>query len=132
MMDTKLTVQEMAAATGLSGDTLRYYEKIGLIDPVERAANGHRRYSQADVIWVEFLMRLRATGMSIQQMQRYADLRRQGEATVTERRQLLEAHYAEVEKHIREYEQLRTFIGEKIATYRQMENTPHVRRKTAK
>ena len=46
MMDTKLTVQQMAAATGLSGDTLRYYEKIGLIDPVERAANGHRRYSQ--------------------------------------------------------------------------------------
>lgn len=127
-MDTKWTVQEMAEATGLSGDTLRYYEKIGLIDYVERAANGHRRYSQADVTWVEFLMRLRATGMSIQQMQHYADLRRQGEATLTERRQLLEAHYADVQQHIRQYEQLLGFIGDKIDTYRQMEHTHHARK----
>lgn len=129
-MDTKWTVQKMAEATGLSGDTLRYYEKIGLIDHVERAANGHRRYSQADVTWVEFLMRLRATGMSIQQMQHYADLRRQGEATLTERRQLLEAHYADVQQHIRQYEQLLGFIGDKIDTYRQMEHTHHARKQS--
>ena len=127
-MNTKLTVQEMAEATGLSRDTLRFYEKIGLIDNIERAANGHRRYSQQDVTWVEFLIRLRTTGMSIRQMQHYSDLRRQGDATLTARRQLLEAHQADVENHIREYEQLLKFIGDKIETYRQMEETQHARR----
>lgn len=124
-MDTKLSVQEMANATGLSKDTLRYYEKIGLIDNIERANNGHRRYSGEDVIWVEFLKRLRATGMSIQQMKLYADLRRQGDETLTERRQLLETHQHEVASHIREYQQLLAVIKDKIEVYRQLEREYH-------
>lgn len=120
-MDEKLSVRETAKRTGLSRDTLRYYEKIGLIDSVERLPNGHRRYSARDITWIEFLKRLRATGMSIQQMCHYAELRRQGDATLTERRQLLEAHQANVEAYILRHQQLVESIKAKIETYRQME-----------
>jgi DNA-binding transcriptional MerR regulator len=121
MMDEKLTIQDIARITGLSKDTLRYYEKIGLIESVERAPNGHRRYSQDDVTWIEFLKRLRATSMPIQQMQHYACLYRQGDSTLTERRILLESRQREVEARVLEYRQLLEFIEKKVKLYRQLE-----------
>lgn len=120
-MDEKLSIRDIAHITGLSKDTLRYYEKIGLIDPVERAPNRHRRYSREDITWIEFLKRLRETGMSIRQMQHYAYLRRQGDSTLAERRRLLEAHQRSVEEQISDLEQLLTAIKEKIEIYQQME-----------
>ncbi|MEO1166864.1 MAG: MerR family transcriptional regulator, partial [Chloroflexota bacterium] len=71
--------QEIADITGLPISTLRYYERIGLLDPVERAENGHRLYSDRDILRVEFLKRVRATGMSIKEMQHYVSLYREGE-----------------------------------------------------
>ena len=64
-MGTDLTIQQVAALTQLSEHTLRYYERIGLLDPVNRASSGHRRYSTGDIAWIEFLTRLRTTGMPI-------------------------------------------------------------------
>ncbi|MEN9659083.1 MAG: hypothetical protein RL571_2548 [Pseudomonadota bacterium] len=58
-----LSISEVAMRSGLSMDTLRYYEKIGLIDAVPRALNGQRRYREDDLRWIDFLLRLRATGM---------------------------------------------------------------------
>lgn len=124
-MNEKLTIQDIARITGLSKDTLRYYEKIGLIEPVERAANGHRRYSQEDVTWIEFLKRLRATGMSIQKMQQYADLRRQGTSTRAERLRMLEAHKHDVEAHVLECMQFIDLIKHKIELYHQLEEEHH-------
>ncbi|MEM8535189.1 MAG: MerR family transcriptional regulator, partial [Chloroflexota bacterium] len=74
-MEQELTIQQVAAATGLSSYTLRYYERIGLLDPVGRATSGHRRYTTHDIEWIAFLNRLRAIGMPIRQMQEYAELR---------------------------------------------------------
>ena len=74
--------------------TLRYYERVGLIQPVGRASNGHRRYSLADEAWIEFLHCLRATNMPIRAMQRFAELRLLGEASSLERRKILEDHQA--------------------------------------
>jgi hypothetical protein len=71
-----LPIAEVVERTGLSRDTLRYYEKAGLIDAVDRSSGGQRRYASADLAWLEFLLRLRATGMSIADMQRFAELRR--------------------------------------------------------
>jgi DNA-binding transcriptional MerR regulator len=76
--DDKLTIQQVADATGLSVYTLRYYERIGLIHLIDRAENRHRRYSIYDLDWIEFLTKLRTTGMSIQQMLSYAELQRHG------------------------------------------------------
>jgi DNA-binding transcriptional MerR regulator len=95
-----LTPAAMADRTGVSIDTLRYYEREGLIDPVARAESGHRRYSAVDVSWVEVLRCLRETGMTIEQLRHYCELGQQSQGTVSERRALLEAHRAEVEAQI--------------------------------
>ena len=114
MEDGNLTVKEAAALTGLSAHTLRYYEREGLLGPIARAGSGHRRYSGQDVALIEFLGRLRATGMSIRGMKRFADLRRGGDATIRERRALLEGHRGEVRRRVAELEgHLRT-IDEKV------------------
>ena len=90
----------MARRTGLSKDTLRYYEKAGLIQAVDRSSGGQRRYAASDLDWLAFLLRLRATGMPIADMRRFADLRRAGDASLSDRLELLSAHHDEVQRHI--------------------------------
>lgn len=117
----ELTIQQVAAVTQLSTYTLRYYERIGLLAPVERASSGHRRYSSQDIAWINFLTRLRATGMPIREMQRFAELRRQGDRTLTQRRQLLESHQRRVYQQINELTQNLKVIQEKIQHYQELE-----------
>lgn len=116
-----LTIEQVAERTGLSAHTLRYYERIGLLDPVSRATSGHRRYAASDLAWIEFLMRLRTTGMPIRHMQEFAALRRQGDVTIAMRRTLLEAHQQMVQAHIEELQQNLNAINQKIETYHQDE-----------
>jgi DNA-binding transcriptional MerR regulator len=117
MNETTLTIQQVAEATGLSEHTLRYYERIGLIHAINRAENGHRRYSPDDVGWIDFLNKLRATGMSIQQMQRYAELQREGDSTLPERLEMLKAHRSQVEAQLDElYDHLKV-IRYKVEVY---------------
>jgi DNA-binding transcriptional MerR regulator len=120
MNNQHLTIQQVAEATGLSEHTLRYYERIGLIHPINRADNGHRRYAQSDLGWIEFLNKLRATGMSIQQMQAYAELQRQGEATLRERLDMLTDHREDVEAHIAELQRHLKVIHYKIGLYQEL------------
>src|ERR1044071_6963725 len=96
----RLPVQEVSEATGLSAHTLRYYERIGLIHPIEREENTRRLYTEDDLGWIDFLLKLRATGMSIKDMQTYAALQRQGEETLPERVEMLKALRESVERHI--------------------------------
>ncbi|MBI5667510.1 MAG: MerR family transcriptional regulator [Chloroflexi bacterium] len=112
-----LTIQEVAEATGLSVHTLRYYERIGLIHSIGRAQNTHRRYSMEDVGWIEFLMKLRATGMPIQQMLVYAELQRQGDETLPERLEMLRELRRNVEARIDELQQHLKVIRYKIELY---------------
>lgn len=114
---TTMSIKTMSERAGVSTDTLRYYERIGLIDPVERAPNGHRRYSETDLLRVSFLKRLRATGMSISAMQYYVDLYRQGADTLVERRQILEAHKAIIQAQVDALYETMDFIDTKIARY---------------
>jgi DNA-binding transcriptional MerR regulator len=116
-----LTIQQVAKLTGLSEYTLRYYERNGLIAPVSRASNSHRRYSQQDLNWIELLNRLRTTGMPIRQMQQFATLVRQHPHAIAQRRELLEAHRAEVQKHIQELSGHLAAIDYKIELYQKME-----------
>ncbi|WP_052488100.1 MerR family transcriptional regulator [Gordoniibacillus kamchatkensis] len=115
------TIRDMARQSGRSADTLRYYEKIGLLDRVRREPNGYRAYSDADLAWIAFLDRLRATGMSIADMTRFAELRRQGDGTVAARRELLEKHEAELTRRLQELEQGLAAIRSKIEHYSEME-----------
>jgi len=115
-----LTIQQVAEATGLTVHTLRYYERIGLIHPIGRAENSHRRYSDGDVGWLIFLTKLRATGMSIQQMTAYAALQREGDSTLEERLDMLKAHKQQVEAHVDELQTHLDVIRYKIGLYSDM------------
>lgn len=114
---TTYTTKAISELTDVSIPTLRYYEQIGLLDPVTRADNGHRRYGENDLKRIDFLKRLRATGMSISEMQYYVELFRQGEATLTERREILEAHRAAVQAQIAALQDTVDFLNMKIARY---------------
>ena len=122
-MNTKngqLTIQQVAEATGLSVHTLRYYERIGLIHPIDRADNTHRRYTTDDIGWIDFLMHLRATGMSIQDMQRYTELQRQGDHTLPERLEMLKTLQRQVEARIDELNEHLRRIRYKVEVYGEM------------
>ena len=120
-METALSIQQVAELTGLSIDTLRYYERIGLLEPIGRAQNGHRRYTQRDLNWINLLIRLRETGMPLAQMIHFAQLRRQGVATVTERRLMLEEHQRALEQHMQKLEQHMAALQRKIANIKEIE-----------
>ncbi len=120
-MEEGLTVKETAVHTGLSAHTLRYYERVGLLDSVGRAESGHRRYSEPDLARIGFLGKLRATGMPIRKMKRFADLWRAGDTTIPQRRSLLEGHRDEVRRHLAELESNLRAIDEKVDLYTDME-----------
>ncbi len=118
---TTLTIAEMARQSGLSAHTLRYYERIGLIPPLARNRSGHRLYGPSDLTWIDFLDRLRRTGMPIRDMKRYAALRARGNGTLAARRELLEAHRQTVAAEIAALTVNLKTIEDKIKTYRRME-----------
>lgn len=121
-----LSIAEAAEASGLSAYTLRYYEQIGLIAPIGRRS-GARRYSDADMRWLDFLVRLRATGMSMRDMQRYAQLLRKGNssaASLAERQTLLEDHAERLEAEIRTQRETLAYIRKKIRLYEDMRTEP--------
>ena len=115
--DTNLTIKQVADATGLSEHTLRYYERIGLIHPIDRANNTHRRYTEDDIGWIDFLMKLRATGMSIRDMRIYAHLQRQGDSTLPQRVEMLKKLQCEVEARMSELNANLDLIRYKIQFY---------------
>src|SRR5262245_66541601 len=86
-----LSIADAAESSGLRAHTLRYYEREGLLEPVSRNGSGHRRYRETDLELIAFLAKLRATGMPIRDVRRYASLMRAGEATNAQRLAVLEA-----------------------------------------
>lgn len=121
-MDEELSIQQAAALTELSAHTLRYYERVGLIEPVSRASSGHRRYFRRDIDWIEFLTRLRATGMPIREMQQFAELRRQGDCTFPQRRKLLEKHQQRIREQINMLSRNSRVLEQKIQHYKELED----------
>jgi DNA-binding transcriptional MerR regulator len=114
-----LTITHVSERTGLSRDTLRYYEKAGLIGHVGRSAGNQRRFAAADLAWLEFLLRLRETGMSIADMQRFAGLRAGGEPTIADRLAMLREHHSRLAARIRRLHQVADTLDEKINHYQQ-------------
>ncbi|GAA2541298.1 MerR family transcriptional regulator [Winogradskya consettensis] len=116
------TPGEISEKTGFSLDTLRYYERIGLLENVSRTAGGQRIFTDNDIAWLSILRCLRDTGMPIAQMRRYAELSRDT-TTVTERRELLEDHDTQIGHRIDELILQRTHIREKIRYYQSVDAT---------
>jgi DNA-binding transcriptional MerR regulator len=122
-MTSQFTIKQVAEATGLSIHTLRYYEKVGLLAPIQRASNGHRQYSAEDIVWLEFLVRLRETGMPIQKVLAFADLVRQQPYLIKQRRVLLEEHRDRLKQHLEELTHHLQVINLKIDHYKHLEAT---------
>ncbi|MFN3217866.1 MAG: MerR family transcriptional regulator [Acidimicrobiales bacterium] len=110
-------IAEAAAATGTTVDTLRYYERAGVLPDIGRTTGGQRTYTDDDLGWIVFVRRLRATGMSMVRIQDYAGKVRAGEGTVAERRRMLEEHRADVAAAIDELTDALGILDAKIAHY---------------
>jgi DNA-binding transcriptional MerR regulator len=118
-VDATLTISDAARESGISAHTLRYWERAGLLAPVSRNGSGHRRYAEEDLERIKFLTRLRATGMPIRQVRRYAELMKGGDDTNEERLALLEAHREAVRAHLEETAGHLDLIEWKIDFYRE-------------
>ena len=116
-MTTVRTIQRAAAETGLSADTLRYYERIGILPGIARSESGHRRFSDSDLGWIRLVQCLRATGMSIEDLHRYAELMQLGDSTAPERLRLLEDHRRRIKDEMRELATALELVERKIAGY---------------
>ena len=110
-------IGQASEQSGVNIDTIRYYERIGLLPYADRNQSGQRDYDASILVWTEFLGRLKATGMPIRQMQRYAALRNLGAKTETERHDLLFEHRARVRAHVAELQKNLLVLDTKIAGY---------------
>lgn len=118
-----MMIGELARHSGLSVDTLRYYEKIGLVPPPLRDAGGRRVYDAAALRWLGFLERLKATGLGMRERIRYAELRvRPGVASVRERREMLEQHRDKVAADLQRLTDTLALLDDKVALYCRIES----------
>ena len=117
MASDELTISEVAERTGLTRHTLRYYERDGLMLGVGRADSGHRRYSERDLGWIELITKLRATGMPVREVRRYAGLVRAGDGNEDERLALLRAHRERVRAQLETMAAYLDAIDLKISYY---------------
>ena len=114
-----LSIAEAASRTGVSVHTLRYYERAGLVvTTVDRTATGRRRYHQQDLYWIRICTKLRASGMPIKTIRRYAELVTAGPGNEDERLALLESHRAQVVAKLAELQENLEIIDHKIDVYR--------------
>ncbi|MFF4338348.1 MerR family transcriptional regulator [Kitasatospora sp. NPDC001540] len=117
-------IGEVSAVSGLSTHTLRWYERIGLLEPVDRTHTGQRRYSDADLARLAFLTKLRLTDMSVADMVRYVELIRAGDGTRAERRELLVAHRAQVRERLADLHATLALLDRKIDHYAEHDRSP--------
>ncbi|MER5743925.1 MerR family transcriptional regulator [Streptomyces sp. NPDC059913] len=120
----RYTISEVAALTGLTAHTLRWYERIGLMPHVDRSHTGQRRFTNRDLDWLAFVGKLRMTGMPVADMVRYAELLREGEHTFEERQELLEATRRDVRTRIAELQDTLAVLDHKIDFYASARTAP--------
>ena len=113
---TTWSIGEAAAKCGLSRHTLRWYERIGLLGAINRGGDGRRRFSDGDLEWLSLLTKLRATGMPVRDMQRYAELVRSG-AGQAERLELLTRHREQVRRDLAARRECLKLLDTKIDYY---------------
>jgi MerR family transcriptional regulator, aldehyde-responsive regulator len=115
-----MTIAEASEQLGISSDTLRYYEKIGLIPPVKRNKSGNRDYGETDLNWVEFIKYMRSAGLSIEVLSEYVRLAIQGDETIEARKKILIEQRKLLITRMEEMNKVIDKLNNKIETY---ENT---------
>lgn len=117
-----MTIREVSEKYGISPDTLRYYEKVGMIPPVTRVGGIHN-YTPEDIIWVQLAICMRASGLSVDAMVQYVSLFRQGNETIPERLELLLEQKAELMQKREKIDSALAWLDTKIERYRAAEKT---------
>lgn len=115
------SIRQAAKRTGLSAHTLRWYERIGLIDPVERDSFGYRVYTEELLVWLQFLHVLRSTGMGIEQMQAFVELTRQGDSTKADQLAMLNVHRGVLKEQMESLEGFLLMLDDKIEDFQSVE-----------
>ncbi|MFZ6730992.1 MerR family transcriptional regulator [Undibacterium sp. Ji42W] len=115
-----ISIGKLASLTGLSAYTLRFYEKAGVLQEAKRADNGHRRYNIQDVLWLEFVLRLKKTGMPLADIREYAQLRADGEMSLQQRLTMLELHRQRLVTTMSELAANASALDDKIDVYQEM------------
>ena len=115
-----MTIAEVSKKFDISSTTLRYYEKIGLMNPVSKNASGHRDYQEADFRRINFIKCMRKAGMTIEQIKLYVDLFNEGEHTIARRKEIMIEQLGNLEEQVSELEDIIAYLKHKIDNY---ENT---------
>ena len=117
-------IGEISKITNLTIDTLRYYEKEGLITPA-RDQNNIRMYSDSDIRWIQFIKKLKQTGMPLKNIKEYSNLRDQGDSTINERLSLLYEQKQRLEQNSKQLEEHILFLNNKIDIYKAKMKNQH-------
>ena len=112
-----MLIAEVSEKFDINSTTLRYYEKIGLMDPVEKDASGHRNYQEKDLRRINFIKCMRTAGMSIENIKKYVDLFHEGEDTISARKELLVQQHTELKAQMVELQKAIDYLETKIANY---------------
>lgn len=120
-MNTTFTSKEVAEETGLSVHTLRYYEQEGLIDGIQRDANGYRMYSASDVVWFHVITYFRRIGLSVNEIKHFNVPRDGSGSSAAARREFMETYRERVVAQMKELQESLNKIDDKIEFFRQME-----------
>ena len=112
-----MTIKEVSEEFGISQDTLRYYERVGLIPPVTRTSSGNRDYQESDLGWVENAVCMRNAGVPIEALIEYVKLYQRGDTTVEARRQLLQEQYDALQEQKEQIEATMKRLAYKVSRY---------------
>ncbi|MEJ8755035.1 MerR family transcriptional regulator [Coprococcus sp. HCN-4056] len=112
-----MTIKEVSEKFGISQDTLRYYERVGLIPPVTRTSSGNRDYQESDLGWVENAVCMRNAGVPIEALIEYVKLYQMGDTTFEARRQLLQEQYDALQEQKEQIEATMKRLAYKVSRY---------------
>lgn len=112
-----MTITEVSKKYDLTADTLRYYERIGLIPPVNRNSGGNRDYTEEDCRWVRFIKCMRSAGLSIEVLSEYVYLFQQGNDTIDARKELLLEQRRQITDKIEKLMDTLKYLDTKIEGY---------------
>ena len=112
-----MKIGEVSKKYELSQDTLRFYERVGLIPPVNRNASGIRDYTEGDLRWVEFIKHMRSAGLPIEALTDYVSLVMEGDETIEARKAILEGQRDLLAERIKEMQRTMLILEYKIRIY---------------
>lgn len=112
-----MTIKEVSQTYGIPPDTLRYYEKTGVIPAVTRTKGGIRNYTEQDISWVKNAICMRNAGLSVETLAEYVRLFREGEDTIPARRELLMKAREEIAAQLEKYRETMELLNYKISRY---------------